>query len=326
MEKEKLSLEEKLDKLQLDLRKEKVTNESLMSDKKSLEVKLADAQSKVATDSSEDIAQLKMKVVLMEAMEKERCTLEKELKLVKKDKEDADASRLELEKELNRVKKDKEDADANRLGLEKELKLLKKDKEDADVNRLSLEKLRVEIQQMKTEKNNLQKQKESIEREKLLAEEKRQLAEDKLAELTKEKAASDDHMAMLIKEVDRLGSKLGVGVLEKRRNVPEVNKLSFEIDRLKKLVDRLEQNQTKDADIKRNSADMKSSLVDKLQREKADLQKQVERLEKEASTNVSGRPGRTFLTLQQENPSSRLLKQQNDEKVRHYSFMKLLSL
>ncbi|CAG5116714.1 unnamed protein product, partial [Candidula unifasciata] len=253
LEKDKLSLEEKLDKLQMDLRKEKVTNESLMSDKKSLEMKLADVQSKVATDNNEDIAQLKMKVVLMEAAEKERCSLEKELKLVKKEKE-------ELE-----------------------------------------QKLKVEIQQMETEKKNVEKQKELVEKEKQRAEDKLQLAEARQAELMKEKAASYDHMAKLIKE---------------RGNVPDVNKLSFEIDRLKKLVDRLEQNQTNDAERKRNSADMKSSLVDKLQREKADLQKQVERLEKEANKSVSGRPGRSFQTFQRESSSSLLLKQENEEKVK----------
>lgn len=268
LEKSKLNLEEKLDRLQLDLRKEKLTVESLTAERKILETKLAQLANNKTNDSNEEFVQLKLKVSLLDAVEKERHTLENELSVLKQEKSDVEKQMCALENELCVVKQEKSDL----------------------------------------EKAQLEKQSKEADKFKILEKEDNMLKE-KLAELMREKVLSDEHVTRLKMELDRLESKLQ-GSLAQNKSQLEICSLSSETDRLKKLVDKLDKSL--DCDTNRNNAKLQSSLIEKLQREKSDLQKQVEHLEREANRNVSAKSSQV---LRQEGRGVLQVKQEYEKKV-----------
>ncbi|XP_055861655.1 citron Rho-interacting kinase-like isoform X2 [Biomphalaria glabrata] len=278
-EKDKLNLEEKLEKLEMNLRKEKIKVESLTAERKDLEQKLKSIQDQKVATTSEEIAQLKVKVALVDMAEKEKARLERELATVKADKDAVEQLR---------------------------------DKEKILMDKLKGEKAEAEKVKDKVlnEKSNLEKQKD------LLAKEKN-LAEKLLQELKNEKHSSDECVKKLNREIDRLESSLGKLQEQcKSSDDSDVNKLSLEIDRLKKLVDRLEKD--KGGQEKRCSVELGGTLVSRLQRENTELRKQVESLEKQVGKSSPQRPfnRRTSLAMLQESGTLQKLRQEHEDKVK----------
>lgn len=276
LEKDKLNLEEKVEKLELEKRREKVSITSLTAEKQELETKLKQLEDQKTVDSTQELAQLKVKAALLEMSEKEKAKIEKELTTL-------------------------------RLALETSEK--NKDVEKSLIVQLKTEKVVAEREKGKIEKEKLalEKEKEAVQKEKLAL-------EGQLNKLAKDKEISDDHLTKLNKEIDRLESSLGR--LEKKKtagdNDMEVNKLSLEINRLKSIIDRLE---TQRGTQTRASGEIRSNLIEKLQKEIADLRKQNESLEKQVACAYSQKSAnkRTSLAMLQE--SGKKKAQELEDKV-----------
>ena len=115
VEKEKLSLEEKVERLQLDLRREKVNVETLHSEKKTIDAKLQKLSTQQETDKNFELSELKMKLSLLESIEKEKGKFEKdvekknlEVKSLKVDIEELNVKNKQLETLNNSLEKDKQ--------------------------------------------------------------------------------------------------------------------------------------------------------------------------------------------------------------------------
>ncbi|KAH9502428.1 hypothetical protein Btru_075657, partial [Bulinus truncatus] len=279
LEKDKLNLEEKLEKLEMNLRKEKIIIESLTVEKKELDLKVKSLQDQKLSGSTEEIAQLKIKVALLETTDKEKARLEREMATLKVEKEAIEQMR---------------------------------DKEKVLIEKLKEEKVTAEKQKDKAqvEKSNLEKQRDSLQKEK-------NSVEKVLEELKKEKQASEESVKKLNKEIDRLESSLGK-LQEQCKNGDdsEVSKLSLEINRLKKLVDRLEKE--KGVPEKRSSVELGGTLIGRLHKENAELRKQVESLEKKNGKNSPQKPynRRTSLAILQESGSLQKIRQEHEDKVK----------
>ncbi|KAK3787038.1 hypothetical protein RRG08_037316 [Elysia crispata] len=291
LEKDKLNLEEKLEKLNMDLRREKTSLEAITSEKKTLESRLKTLDEKQRSSHNEELAKLKVKVALLDTTEREKARLERELKRMQEEK-----GKLEEERKAEKMQTKK---------LEEEKKRICQDAEE--------EKKRVQDDVAK----------------------KVRTAEAKVADLEGEKAVREQHMARLNREIDRLERSIESLVAEKSniketaasaaskkseatssQQTEEVSRLSAEINRLKLLVDRME---TKQAGPGRNSIEGRSNLIDRLQREKAELQRQVEGLEKqqaEGKSLGSRSSRRSSLALLQEGGSLRRVRQEGEEKVK----------
>ncbi|XP_059174272.1 citron rho-interacting kinase-like isoform X2 [Physella acuta] len=241
LEKDKLNLEEKVEKLELENRREKVRVAALTADKQELETKLKQLEDLKTVDTTQEMAQLKVKAALLEMSEKEKARIEKELATL-------------------------------RLALETSEK--NKEVEKSLIVQLKAEKVVAEREKGKIEKEKiaLEKEKEAVQREKLAM-------EGQLNQLVKEKEISDEHLAKLNKEINRLESSLGR--LETSAGAErEVNKLSLEINRLKSIIDRMEKQRGGQT---RTSGETRCNLVEKLQKENAELRKQNESLEKQVA-------------------------------------------
>ncbi|XP_012946733.1 citron Rho-interacting kinase isoform X2 [Aplysia californica] len=230
MEKEKLNLEEKIEKLQMDLRREKVNIETLTSEKAALDSKMKQLSCKQESDKNSEVSQLKMKVTLLETVEKEKERLEHE---VAKRREEATTSKRDVER--------------------------------------------------------LEKDKSKVEREKDTLEKEKRSAENQLETLKKEKSSLDEQVAKLNKEMDRLEGSVGkLQLSTAASNNTDVQRLSCEVNRLKQLVDRLESERAgKERNPRISGSDVRSGLVERLQREKSELQRRVESLEKQSPRRTS---------------------------------------
>ncbi|GFS01402.1 citron Rho-interacting kinase [Elysia marginata] len=292
LEKDKLNLEEKLEKLNMDLRREKTLLESLSAEKKTLELRLKTLDEKQKTSHNEELAKLKVKVALLDTTEREKSRLERELKRTKEEKEMVEDERKT---------------------------------EKAQAKKQLLEKQRV-YEEAEKEKKRVQGE----------AERKIRTIEAKVAELEGEKVSREQHMARLNREIDRLERSMESLAAEKvstkeitvskmpeaasSQQTEEVNRLSAEINRLKVLVDRMETKRTSiGSGPVRSSIEGRSNLIDRLQREKAELQRQVEGLEKQQAEGKLGggrSSRRSSLALLQEGGSLRKVRQEGEEKVK----------
>lgn len=291
LEKDKLNLEEKLDKLKMELRREKTTQESLAAEKKVLELKLKTLDEKQKSCQDEELVKLKVKVALLDTVEKEKLRLERELKMTQEEKRKAEEEKKSFKAQTKTLTEDMQKLSQN------------------------------------TEKNRKEVQEE--------ADRKVRRAEAKVAELESEKVAREKHTARLNREIDRLersveslteeNGKAKELTLKKSEASPsqqteEVSRLSAEINRLKLLVDRMETKRTSiGGGPGRASIEGRSNLIDRLQREKAELQRQVEDLEKQQAEgkHTSSRASRrSSLLLLQEGGSLRKIRQEGEEKVK----------